>query len=224
MGNGEVPPAPRPGNQPPILLGQAWVRLNVGADGKLTPSDFWMPYDGYQLNVWDADIGSGGPMGLPDSLGTPAHPHLAVAAGKQGYVYLLDRDNLGGFQQGPGGRGRGRAAHRSLRRRLEPAGGVARERRLGVPAHGLGGTTSEGSTGMLNVFAVGQGRDRPAHAVLRGSGRRRVRVRLERARRHLERRDARFGAGLGGVVAGRDRARGRSSARTTPCPRTGPWR
>ena len=36
-------------------------------------------------------------MVLPDSVGSGAHPHLLLAAGKPGYLFLLDRDNLGKF-------------------------------------------------------------------------------------------------------------------------------
>ena len=39
----------------------------------------------------------------PDGFGTTAHPHLMVQQGKDGRVFLLDRDNLGGMGQGSGG-------------------------------------------------------------------------------------------------------------------------
>ncbi len=42
-------------------------------------------------------------MALPAGFGTAAHPRLLVQTGKDGRVYLLDRDNLGGNAQGPGG-------------------------------------------------------------------------------------------------------------------------
>ena len=45
----------------------------------------------------DADLGSGGVLLLPDQSGV--HPHLMVTGGKEGVVYLIDRDNLGGFQR-----------------------------------------------------------------------------------------------------------------------------
>jgi hypothetical protein len=36
-------------------------------------------------------------MLLPDAVGSVAHPHLLVGCGKEGKIYLLDRENLGGF-------------------------------------------------------------------------------------------------------------------------------
>src|SRR5262249_26262169 len=43
----------------------------------------------------DLDLGSGGVMLLPDQPGS--HPHELTTAGKEGKIYILDRDNLGGF-------------------------------------------------------------------------------------------------------------------------------
>ena len=65
--------------------------------------DFFSPFNNTNLDTDDTDLGSGGPMALPDGFGTPSHPHLLVQAGKDGRVLLLDRDNLGGVAQGPGG-------------------------------------------------------------------------------------------------------------------------
>jgi hypothetical protein len=45
----------------------------------------------------DLDLGSGGPILLPDEAGSAAHPHLMLGIGKEGTIYLLDRDNLGQF-------------------------------------------------------------------------------------------------------------------------------
>jgi hypothetical protein len=39
-------------------------------------------------------------MVLPDSVGSLAHPHLLVGAGKLGKLYLVDRDNMGHFNAG----------------------------------------------------------------------------------------------------------------------------
>ncbi len=116
-GNGDLVQQPTPGKTPYDVLAQAWVRLVVQGNGKLKATDFFSPYDADALNVWDADFGSGGPMGLPDSFGTPSIPHLGVAAGKQGYVYLLNRDDLGGIGQGPSGGDK-------VVQRIGPYGGV----------------------------------------------------------------------------------------------------
>lgn len=43
----------------------------------------------------DMDFGSGGVLLLPDQPG--GTPHLATAAGKEGWMYLLDRDHMGRF-------------------------------------------------------------------------------------------------------------------------------
>ena len=48
------------------------------------------------LNSEDGDIASGGMMVIPDQTTGP-YPHLAVQAGKMGYMYLLNRDNMGGY-------------------------------------------------------------------------------------------------------------------------------
>jgi hypothetical protein len=101
-GNGDVPP-PGPGNAPPSQLGNSIVRLGQQADGSLVAADFFAPFNASSLNALDLDVGSGGPVGLPDSFGVPGHPHLLVSGSKEGRVYLLDRDNLGGEAQGPSG-------------------------------------------------------------------------------------------------------------------------
>ncbi|HVW27422.1 MAG TPA: choice-of-anchor D domain-containing protein [Polyangiaceae bacterium] len=95
---------PTPGNTPPPALDESVVRLAVQADGTLSAVDFFTPYDVAYLDSADLDFGSGSIVALPDdTFGNTAHPHLALAAGKEGIMYLLDRDNLGGFKQGVGG-------------------------------------------------------------------------------------------------------------------------
>jgi len=60
--------------------------------------DYFTPYNEGDLNANDYDLGSGGPVLLPDQPGP--HPHLLVVAGKGAAIYLLDRDHLGNFQAG----------------------------------------------------------------------------------------------------------------------------
>jgi hypothetical protein len=58
-------------------------------------ADYFTPFNWPALDSQDADLGSGGVMLLPDSVGSDAHRHLLVETGKQGKIYLLDRGNLG---------------------------------------------------------------------------------------------------------------------------------
>lgn len=106
-GNGVPPPAPAPGNTPPTTLGESVIRLQVTpagpTQGQLHAVDFFSPCNAFQLSVVDDDVGSGAPLALPDSFGTSSVPHLLMIVGKEGPIYLLDRDRLGGFQQGPPG-------------------------------------------------------------------------------------------------------------------------
>jgi hypothetical protein len=53
------------------------------------------PSNQANLDQWDADFGSGGLLILPDQPGS--RPHLGVAAGKIGTMYLMNIDHLGGY-------------------------------------------------------------------------------------------------------------------------------
>jgi hypothetical protein len=101
-GNGVMAPE-GPGTKPPGTLSESVVRLDVGANGALSTGDFFSPANAPKLDTNDTDLGSGGPIALPDSFGTSTHPHVLVQQGKDGRVFLLDRDALGGRSQGPGG-------------------------------------------------------------------------------------------------------------------------
>jgi len=59
--------------------------------------DYFTPFDQATLSSTDKDLGSGAPVVLPDAAGDAAHPHLLVGGGKEGRIYLLNRDNLGKF-------------------------------------------------------------------------------------------------------------------------------
>jgi hypothetical protein len=65
------------------------LRSDLGAvDGFFTPSNE------DQLDGGDLDFGSGGTLLLPDQPGPV--PHLAVAGGKYGELFIVNRDDLGG--------------------------------------------------------------------------------------------------------------------------------
>ena len=71
------------------------VRLSADL---LTLKDSFTTYDYFALDGDDVDVGSGGLMILPDQPGFI--PHLAIAGGKDGRAFLLNRDNMGGYTQG----------------------------------------------------------------------------------------------------------------------------
>jgi uncharacterized protein (TIGR03437 family) len=62
------------------------------------PSDQFTPFNKLSLDARDLDLGSSGAMILPDEVGSAAHPHLLLTSGKEGRIYLLDRQSLGGVQ------------------------------------------------------------------------------------------------------------------------------
>jgi PQQ-like domain/Abnormal spindle-like microcephaly-assoc'd, ASPM-SPD-2-Hydin len=99
-GNG-ISPAPGPGSAPPGQLGDSVIRLKPRSNGTLAARDFFSPADAPALDAGDLDYGSAGPVGLP--VGTTAYPHIMVQGGKIGRIFLLNRDNLGGREQGSGG-------------------------------------------------------------------------------------------------------------------------
>jgi hypothetical protein len=103
-GNGSTTTTPAAGSSPPAALAESAVRLAVQADGTLKAVSFFAPYNAKELSEKDLDFASSGIAALNDQyFGTLSFPHLAVASGKEGYVYLLNREELGGFQQGLGG-------------------------------------------------------------------------------------------------------------------------
>lgn len=61
--------------------------------------DWFTPDNESYLANNDVDLGSGDGVLLPDQTSGPVL-HLLVAIGKQGIVYLIDRDNMGHFQPG----------------------------------------------------------------------------------------------------------------------------
>jgi hypothetical protein len=58
-----------------------------------TVADYFTPMDQGKLNAQNLDLGAGGLLLLPDQAGP--YPHLAISAGKDQNIYLLNRDNMG---------------------------------------------------------------------------------------------------------------------------------
>ena len=81
-------------NTPRINYGDSFIRLTPGG-GTLSVTSFFTPLDELILDDDDLDMGSGGNLLLPDQPGP--NPHLMVGIGKVGTIYLVNRDNMGGF-------------------------------------------------------------------------------------------------------------------------------
>ncbi|MGO9759716.1 MAG: choice-of-anchor D domain-containing protein [Solirubrobacteraceae bacterium] len=155
-GNGGAPTTPAAGDTPPTNLGESIVRLAVQPNGSLKAVNFFAPFNAATLDTWDADFASGGVTGLPEEyFGTPEIPRLSVAVGKDGYVYLLNSEDLGGIAQGPDGSD-------DVVQRIGPYGGVWS--RPGVwPGEGgwvyiptaSGGTTGNATSGNFRVYQYG---------------------------------------------------------------------
>jgi hypothetical protein len=155
-GNGTSNETPTPGDTPPGDLSESVVRLTVQSNGSLKPTDFFEPYDASTLDANDLDFGSGSPVALPDAyFGTKTYPDLAVEVGKEGYVYLLNRANLGGFEQGPDGTD-------NVLGRYGPNGGVWSSPAVWpgdggwvyLPT-GSGSVSAGGSEGLLDAYQYG---------------------------------------------------------------------
>ena len=170
-GNNGSPTTPAAGNTPPATLGESAVRLDVQPNGTLQAGDFFTPGDATTLDSYDSDYGSGAPVGLPNStelpgspFGTAQYSHLMLTEGKQGYVYLQNRDDLGGLGQGTAGSDK-------YVQRIGPYGGVWARAALWPGDGGYiyiptssGGTT--GSGGNLRVYRYGvDGTGKPSLAL-----------------------------------------------------------
>jgi len=76
-------------------FGLSVLRLTPN-NGNLEIADYYTPNNYSTLNVYDWDVSSGGILLLPDQPGN--YPHLMIAGGKEGTIYVMNRDNLGGYQ------------------------------------------------------------------------------------------------------------------------------
>jgi hypothetical protein len=76
---------------------------NVNGYG-MKVTDFFVASNMIYLNYKDLDVGSGGVLLLPSTVTSTVPGHVGdpmlVTGGKEGRVYLIDRDNMGGFNTG----------------------------------------------------------------------------------------------------------------------------
>ncbi len=70
--------------------------LKLSNSSGLQVEDFFEPFNTVSESNGDTDLGSGGAMVLPDMIDkNGVTRHLAVGAGKDGNIFLVDRDNMG---------------------------------------------------------------------------------------------------------------------------------
>src|SRR5438270_387126 len=77
-------------------FGNAMIKLST--NGKLAVADYFETFNTGAESAADIDLGSGGPVLLPDQMDANGHVfHLIVGGGKAKNIYLADRDNMGKF-------------------------------------------------------------------------------------------------------------------------------
>lgn len=78
-------------NFTPLLYNDSFLRLDPN---QLSVLDFFSPDDNLALAAADADLGSGSNILVP---GSSALPHATIGGGKDGNVFVVNRDNMGGY-------------------------------------------------------------------------------------------------------------------------------
>jgi hypothetical protein len=92
-GNGDdtvATPAPPPSAT--IDYGDSIVRLSL-TNGLPVPTDYFTPWNQASLDSSDTDLAAGGVLVLPDQT-TGSFPHILIQSGKQGTVYVVNRDKM----------------------------------------------------------------------------------------------------------------------------------
>jgi hypothetical protein len=86
-------------------LSEAIVNFGINSTtGVLSQQDYFEPYSYLAMDAGDRDLGSAGIVLLDDTVfkGTGV-ARMAIACGKNSVCYVVNRDNLGGYQLGIGG-------------------------------------------------------------------------------------------------------------------------
>ena len=117
------------------------LNLNVSSTGALTVVDEFTPDNQAALSSADLDLASGGALLLPDQTGN--NPHLLAVLGKAGTIYLVNRDDMGGYSTSSNG----------VVQQVTASGGL-----WGMPAYWNGSLYVWPSEGKLNQYSLTNGR------------------------------------------------------------------
>lgn len=123
--------------------GESIIDISL-ANGGLTPTDVFSSYNAPALNTEDVDQGSGGVLMIPDQTG--AYPHILVESGKEGRILVLNRDELGGYNEG------GTSNPGALQDITGQTAGL-----WSTPAYWNGNVYMWGSQGYPEMFSLGNG-------------------------------------------------------------------
>ena len=79
-------------------FGNSFIKVNATSIQGISVADYFAMYNTMQESNSDEDLGSGGCLLLPDLLDNSHNVHhLAVGAGKDSNIYVVNRDNMGKF-------------------------------------------------------------------------------------------------------------------------------
>ena len=82
---------------PGTVYSDSIVKLTVNATtGALAPVDYFTPYNQHDLQFSDLDLGVSGVSWIQSA-------NMLLSGSKEGKLYLLNANNLGGYKQGQGG-------------------------------------------------------------------------------------------------------------------------
>jgi len=74
--------------------------IKLSTQNGLHQTDYFAPFNQSCMTTRDGDLGSGAVLLLPDQQNNGPH-HLLLTIGKEGRVYVVDRDNMGQFTSDP---------------------------------------------------------------------------------------------------------------------------
>ena len=131
--------------------GDSLLKIATSKTGGLRVADYFTPSEQAELNATDGDLGSGGPLIIPEQPGSRAH--LVVIGGKGAVIYVVNRDHMGKFMPGN---------NPHAVQTIKVGGGI-----MGAPAYWNGHLYYFPSNDVLKVFAV-QGGRLSAEPVARG--------------------------------------------------------
>ncbi len=121
--------------------------LKLSTSNGLQVEDFFEPFNTVSESAGDTDLGSGGAMVLPDMIDkNGVTRHLAVGAGKDGNIFLVDRDNMGKWNSA------------NNNNAYQPIAGALDNGEWAAPAYFNGTVYYGGVNAPLQAFAFSQAR------------------------------------------------------------------